>query len=405
MRIAYLSADRGIPVFGTKGASIHILEMVNAFGRLGHEVTVFAPVRGVALAPLSADVIEVGAKLLLNMERMPGVGIEARAGLKERRSMDISALITAEVLRRHERLPYDLIYERYSLFSTAGIEAAAALGVPCVVEVNAPLLDEQRIFRRLVHEQEARHVARRVFGESTVVIAVSEEVKRHVLSEGGGSDRTHVVPNGVDRKRFHPNVVRTPLCELDGRFVVGFTGSLKPWHGLNLLMHAFRSLHARDPECHLLVVGEGPLRSWIDGFASGAGITDRVTVTGWVPKEQLPGFLSAMDVAVAPYPALENFYFSPLKLFEYMAVGRPIVASRIGQVAAILNDDVDARLVEAGDPDALADAIDALRKNRDLREQLGRRAATSPYLKTWEDNARTILGLVETDTGPWRATG
>jgi glycosyltransferase involved in cell wall biosynthesis len=144
------------------------------------------------------------------------------------------------------------------------------------------------------------------------------------------------------------------------------------------------------------VVGEGPLRAWVDGYAEGAGLAPHVTLTGWVGHDDLPSLIARMDVATAPYPAAEGHYFSPLKLYEYLAMGRPVVASRIGQTAQVLDGTGAALLVAPGDAEALTAALLRVALDPALATRLSQNAATEGRRHDWADNARAVMGLVPT---------
>jgi glycosyltransferase involved in cell wall biosynthesis len=260
--------------------------------------------------------------------------------------------------------------------------------------MNAPLLEEQRRYRELVLADDAEAIEAEVLHGADHLVAVSDGVREYAIAKGSDPARAYVLPNGVDTARFHPDVVpaRT-AAEGPREFTIGFTGSLKPWHGMDLLMKAFRKLLTTDGRYRLLVVGDGPLRPWIDGFASGAGIEDRVELTGWIPNDALPGVLQRMDVTVAPYPRLDGFYFSPLKLFEYMAMGKPVVASAIGQVCDIVEHGRTGLLAEPGDIAQLAAHVERIRCDSDLRSRLGAAAAERARAFTWSNNARRVVEL------------
>ncbi len=390
-RIAYITADRGIPVFGAKGASIHVREMVRAFAAEGHEVVVFAGRVGQP-APLPAEIVKVRAA-----EGFAGsvIGLDGddRQRAKEVHAQSLSVAVERAVAESHRARPFDFVYERYGLFSTAGIRIARLLGIPCLVEVNAPLVEEQGRYRKLLDERAARQVEADVFGDADRLLCVSREVAAYAISRGADARVVEVVPNAVDPEHFSPDVPPAAVPGDPDLPVIGFSGSLKPWHGLEILLEAFRELARGGVAARLLVVGEGPLRDWINGFAAGAGLADRVTVTGWVDYAELPAWLSAMDIAVAPYPPMVDFYFSPLKLTEYLASGRAVVASDIGQIARQMHDGVNGRLVTPGNVGELADAIGELIASPAARAALGAAGREAVGERSWRATAARVAAL------------
>lgn len=385
MRIAYVTADRGIPVFGAKGASVHIQAMMRAFAALGHEVHALAARKGISLSG-ELSVEEVGNPALSGATRPA----------KERAAMAQARAIEDRLIALHGQRPFDLIYERYSLWSEAGIRAAARLGVPVVTEINAPLLVEQSEYRELVHENEARAIEAMVLASSTILAAVSWQVAEYAISRGARPEHVRVIGNGVDTSRFHPGVRPAQIRGIpDTAFVVGFTGSLKAWHGVETLLRAFGAVHRTCPDAHLLILGDGPQRGWIEGFAEGAGFAGALTLTGWVDHASLAPMIARMDVATAPYPEDDSHYFSPLKLYEYLAMGRPVVASRIGQTAELLTGSDAAYLLPPGDADALATALAALQADPDRRARMARAAAAEGRKHDWQENAQRVIEFVE----------
>lgn len=345
MRVAYVCTDPGVPVFGRKGASVHVQALLREHVRRGHEVHLLA-VRAGGNAP--ADLAGV------RLHTLPPV---PKGELAEReRAAQRSDAAVAAVL---DTVSPDLVHERYALWGRTATAWCAVHGVPSVLEVNAPLVQEQADHRGLADRARAEQVARDALRAATVVACVSAQVATWARAQGAADP--HVVPNGVDPGRVRPGPTRP-----DGDpFVVGFVGTLKPWHGLDVLLDALALL---EPSWRLLLVGDGPQAPALREQAQRLALD--VEATGAVDPDDVPALLQRMDVAVAPYPQLDDPYFSPLKLYEYLAAGLPVVASAVGQVPAALQGGRVGVLVPAGDPVALAAALLGLRADGPRRAEL-----------------------------------
>jgi glycosyltransferase involved in cell wall biosynthesis len=380
MRLAYVCADRGVPVFGRKGCSIHVQEVIRAMIAQGVEVVLFA-MRAEGEPPPGLGAVPV--------RRLPPIPKGDVAG-REQAALASNSAVCALLEREG---PFDVVYERYSLWSYAGMAHARAQGIPGLLEVNAPLIEEQATHRSLVDRASAERVAERVFREATALIAVSDVLATYLEQYPAARGCVHVVPNGVNPDRF-PADLTLARRAAPGTFTVGFVGTLKPWHGLAILVEAFALLHQQAGDARLLIVGDGPERPILEADLAARGLLEWTDFAGAVAHEQVPGLLAAMDVAVAPYLGQLHFYFSPLKVFEYMAAGRPVVASCIGQLAELIQHGCNGLLCPADDALALAAALQQLRDNASLRERLGQAArATVLTHYTWKAQVQRILRL------------
>lgn len=397
MKIAYILADPGIGLFGSKGASVHAQEMIRAFRQLGHEVTVYCTKRGNrADDPTSEAVPPDLGDLPVFVVPVTGVkGAAAREQAVARTAARMAAIAGEET--------YDLIYERYSLFSAAGAALAESTSAPLVLEVNAPLLSEQAAHRSL-HDADGAHQATlRSFSAAHLISCVSEPVAnwaRGILPQGSAkAPSVRVTPNGVNTARFTPGAAGRTGQYITEQFTVGFLGTLKPWHGTELLLEAFAAAPAADRNswrCEIL--GDGPHRQQLQQLADQLGISHQVSFRGAAAPETVPAALADWDVAVAPYPApgeQQNHYFSPMKVYEYLAAGLPTVASAVGELPRLIDDGVTGVLVPGSDVAALAAALAQLAADHRLRDELGRAARAEVLAHhDWRHRASAVIDAV-----------
>jgi glycosyltransferase involved in cell wall biosynthesis len=398
MRVAYLCADFGIPLRGFKGASVHVREMVSALEERGHEVLLISPNAGQGNPlPDRAKLLEVTpAPWLKTARRLLGraLGEKWPRLPKEAEELLFNGGLYRRALADLERFAPEVIYERYSLFNLAGLALARRLRVPHLLEVNAPLRLERARTRGLVLERAARAVERVLFGRSDGLFVVSRALRDYALERGADPARVFVLPNGVDTRRFRPAAsaeVRARLGIAAGAPVVGFAGSLKPWHGTDLLLEAFAAARRIHRDARLLIIGDGPEAEPLRTQARRLEVDGAALFTGAVPHNEVPELLGAMDVAVAPYRRVPEFYFSPLKLYEYMAAGLPTIASDAGDIAGVVRDGENGLLVEPDDPAALGATLLRLLGDASLRVRLGLAARREAENRDWSHNALQVI--------------
>lgn len=378
MRLAVLCTDQGVRVPGSKGASLHLCAITTAFTRLGHQVKLVA-IAGNGQAPQGLDCL---------LFPHPG---RAEGAERERRKLRLVDAVADAASAELCGFRPDVIYERLSLFGTAGVRLAAETGATHVLEVNALMCEEEARWRGLHHAAEAAKRELEALSRADLRVCVSAEIAAAAERAAPGV-ATVVVPNGVDGELFAAPVekqrARSQLGLPAATPLVGFAGSLRPWHGLDVALDALRLL----PGVELAVAGDGPIRAALEGQAAGLGVADRVRWLGALGHDQIPLFLGALDVGLAPYPPLGDFAFSPLKLFEYLASGAPIVASDLGQIREILEGGRWGDLVTPGDPSALAAAVrNVLNDPEPPRRRAAAARINALQVHDWTSRAMDIL--------------
>lgn len=415
LRIGYLVADPSVDFAKNAGCRIHVEHIVMGLRSAQHEVRVVIDQPEGIWSELPS--------LISDRNRPNNANASGRRSYKAmhatlRRLCHLGRLPCGELIRIYRVYKSciqvfgncDLIHERFALYSLGGVLAARRLGLPLVLEVNAPLMAEAEAFgggsfratRRLL----AIVSAKMCFRMSKAVIVVSANLGNLVMSQGGvDPEKIYVLPNAAD--------VEVPVIDPEAKQLLGkqyglgsspivvFVGALQPWHGLDNLLEAFAIVLKTIPSAKLLIVGDGSMRQRSVEKSNTLGIQQSVIFTGNVDHSKVPEFLSVSDVAVAPYPRLPlDFYFSPLKLFEYMAAGKAIVASRLGQIAEVLTNGTNGLLVEPGDVGELAKGIIRLLTDDALRQALGTAAQeTVRQNYTWPEYIRKLVYLYESVLG------
>jgi glycosyltransferase involved in cell wall biosynthesis len=404
VKILYLCPDQGIPVLGRKGAAVHVRGLVTAFGRAGHAVILAAPA-------LSHSPWEEPARLEAQLLHLPpssdalatvlemkafneALGV-ANSLPSELRRILYNQELGAQLRRRFSQEPPDFIYERASLYATCGVSLARDLGVPLLVELNAPLALEQSTYRATGLGELAAQAERWMLSRADAVMAVSATLRDYVISFGVEPGRVHVLPNGIDPALFEPSSNEADLLArwgLGDELIIGFVGGLRPWHGADTLPRLLEHLAPGHPRVRLVIVGDGPLRGQLQADLRQRGLGERVLFTGSLPHNEAVALMRRFDVAVAPYRSPDHpFYFSPLKVFEYMACGLPLVAPRLGQIAEVVCDGQTGLLYPPDDFDALVQGCDRLLADESLRRHLGQAAAKEVHSRyTWDQNATRV---------------
>jgi glycosyltransferase involved in cell wall biosynthesis len=365
------------------GQAVHMQELIAALRAGGHEVVLVGP-KATGRQAFGGEVAFV-ARLKKRLPR----------ALYELLETAYSIHAAPRLFRAYRRERPDAVYERYNLFMLAGLWLRRLTGVPLLLEVNAPILEERAEHDRLTLTGLARWCQHAVWRGADHVLPVTQVLANYVRAAGVPEDHICVVPNGSHPERLAaaPDAATAKRrLGLEGRLVLGFTGFVRQWNRLDRVLE----LIARDGKTlnlHLLLVGDGPARPALEALAADLKVADRLIVTGVIEPADIPAHVAAFDIALIPGV---TSYASPLKLFEYMALARPTVAPDTPNIREILADGEDALLFDPQDEHAFAAAILRLAQDEDLRATLGAaaRASLSARGLTWANNAGRVAALI-----------
>ena len=283
----------------------------------------------------------------------------------------------------------DVLYERYNLFYHAGVRIARSWRLPFILEVNSPLADEREKHGGLALKGLARWSEQSIWRAADAVLPVTGVLAQMVEDAGVAPEKITVIQNGVDNSFLAAVDGRDTRARygLENRLVLGFTGFVRDWHGVDRVLD-FIAQSERD-DLHLLLVGDGPARASLEEQARNLGIADRLTVTGVVQREAMPAHVAAFDIALQP--AVVD-YASPLKLFEYMALGKPIIAPASANIKEVLSANDDAILFDHNYSASFVEGLSALVGDETLRARLGDAARSSLERQnlTWASNAERV---------------
>jgi len=378
-RVVYLRATPG-PGTQAGGAASHIKGVVEALIALGADVQIIS---NDAIAGFDT------AKLTI----VPPETVGATRALFD---IHNNLVFTRAAVPLIEQAQPDFIYQRYARFSWAGVVAARRTQRPLFLEYNGSEVWVGRHWDHVGSLDLLERYERLNLQAAARIFVVSDVERQNLEARGIRPAKIVVNPNGVDTDRFRPGIggaeVRNELGIGAEEVVAGFVGTFGPWHGVVQLAEAIKRVPSK---ARFLLVGSGSLHGEVERILRAETESGRVIFTGTVAHERVPQLLDACDILVSPHIPLadgSDFFGSPTKVFEYMAMGKGIVASRLGQIGEVLEADETALLVEPGNVDELASAIKKLVESPDLRARLGTQARAVALQKyTWQHNARRVL--------------
>jgi len=364
------------------GQYVHVEELTNALKKLGHEIIMVGP-KVVEQKEFGSDGGFV-AKLKKNLP----------SALYEILEFCYSFIAFAKLAAATIRHKPDGFYERYNLFMPAGIWIKKIFKLPMLLEVNAPLFDERTKYNGIKLKKLAKWSENYTWRNADYVLPVTrvlaEIIKKHANVP---EERIRVIPNGIDPEKFK-NVPTTEDAKkrlgLDGKFILGFTGFVREWHRLDLVVDVLADTRLEE-NMHFLIVGAGPVIEFLEQRAIKLGVHQKMTVTGIINRDSIADYIAAFDIALQPDVV---DYASPLKLFEYLALGKPVIAPQKDNIREIIEHKVNGMLILFENVN-LIQAITRIKNDTLFSASISQEAKHTITVKklTWENNAAKVIFL------------
>lgn len=377
MKIIYHHRTRGEDAQG-----IHIQSLQDAWSALGHEVH-----------EVSLGRVQSGKAQATNGHQKHSEGRGTWGSLiYEGLSLGYNVYGLRNLQKAIKEYQPALIYERYCLNLTAGVLAAGKHQIPFVLEVNSPLVDEMSKESGLIGRSVSQRCERLVLNKATRVVVVTDVLRQHYEQQGFDTSKFQVIHNGIDPALFHADVDARAVRECYGlkdRCVIGFVGWARQWHRLDLLVDAYAKLPNRE-RFAVLICGDGPAIAGLREQAKDLGVADAVHFSGGLDHHEIPAHIAAMDIAVLPSIPV---YASPMKLFEYMAMGKAVLVPDQPNLHEVIREGQNGMFIPKDDPHGFARAVTQLAMNPALQQKISCGALetiqTGKYF--WTENARRVL--------------
>ncbi|MFH1776257.1 MAG: glycosyltransferase family 4 protein [Candidatus Omnitrophota bacterium] len=375
MKILYIHRTQGKGVEG-----IHIRGIVEALRRMGHTVDMDCPVMTEGKGALR--------------KRFDWLSKNLPEYVFELMEIFYNFLAFRKIRQKFSLNKYDFVYERFAFFSWAGTYLAKRFNIPYMLEVNYTSYTPLVRRRTKVLLPFVRYIERKSFENADAIFVVSSFLKKQLIALGISDGKIYLTPNAVDEKIFSFNFSANEIkdkCGLSGRNIIGFVGGFYPWHGLELLLEAVKNIEKKRNNLCLFLVGDGPMKVRLEEIKTDLKIMSKLIFAGKVEYEELPKYIASMDVCVMPN---SNNYGSPMKIFEYMAMGKPVVAPRLGPLEDVIDDDKNGLLFEPQNVFALAACIERILDDDELNKRIRENARNNVFKNhLWKNNAAKIIDV------------
>lgn len=391
MKILYFCGDPQESRSEGIAYNVRIAELTNAFRQCGHEVISFVAGEN----PGSQR-----AKRIYREKVTKIFPVKLSRVFRDAYKLIFDIKFYLKMKAKIQGIAPDFIFHRYTFLCRHGISLGKVIQKPVILEVETSVEyeEKERPYLGLGLKFVAQKIEKQVFKGADAIIAVSNALRDHLISLGTPEDKIHVIPNAVDCERFDPGIrgeTTRKKYGLGQKMVLGYVGNFDPYHRVDTLLEVVAEIIQERNDIHLLLVGDGLTRSALeDRVKKNERLTPHVTFTGKVEHQEIPNYIGAFDLGILPD---SNTYGSPMKIFEYMAMGKAVVAPGLAPVEEILTHDKNGLLFEPGNKHELKKTIIYLLENEKIRKRLGVDARNTILQRfTWKRTAERIVQIAST---------
>lgn len=359
--------------------------LLDAFVELGHH-TIFASSGPMNLPPETKFYLIEYSRLLRN--------------LPEILTLPYNESSLKQILKIVERHNPDFFYLHHHDFHYGGAKLKEKTGLPFILHFDSIEYWIKKNWGKLYFGNLLKWCEQIEVAQADAIITISDVLKKQACEFYSiPPDKVYPVPNGVDTNKFNPHIDGSKIrrkYDLENKFVIGYSGTFNPYHGVDILAAAGKKILETIPNSTLLFIGDGTLRDKVENILAESGIRNKVVITGLVPYDDVPKYLAACDLLVSPivHNHKDEFFGTPIKHYEYKAMGKPIIATNIGTLKDIFSHKINSIVIDSADPDQIVDAVVLLKQNPDLAELIGQNARKEAIEKhSWIVNAQKIIEI------------
>ncbi len=382
MRVLYLGANLRMELSTSSGPQIRALGLKQGLEQAGVEV----------IPLMAGDQTKTeGARTVYRKTLKRSLPPRITGAMRDAYEILNDWRLYRDIRTQVEEIEPDVILQQHVRYGQVGVRLSRKYGIPVFLDDITPIWEGERYSDRSL-KLIAQYIRKRVFAQATGLIAVSRDMEKQLRSENVPDHRIHFVPNGVDCTRFDPDAVSMEVRQrygLTDKTVIGYVGGFARWHKLDFFVEVAFSVAEVLPDAHFILVGYDPGGS-VESLARERGLADRFTFPGGVPHSEVPLYLNAMDIAILPSTLP---YMSPIKIYEYMAMRKPVIAPSGNSITEeMVIPYKNGLLFEAGSEDAMREAIILLATNPELRQRMGVEARDWVQTSfTWYNQASRLL--------------